>query len=125
MPHKKQLLRNGIIFQLKLGLDAIRDLLLSPVALVALIIDLSSNKSPKDGYFYKLMAWGRFSDHWINLFSDKAPGEVDSNNVDRLLQQLELQVKQKNLTENGKQQITKYLEILGKKSQKKIKTDLD
>jgi hypothetical protein len=121
MPQKKQLLRNGITFQLKLGLDAIRDLLLSPVAIVALLIDLFSKKDPADGYFYKLMAWGRFSDHWINLFSDKAPGEYDSNNVDNLLQQIELQVKQQNLTETGIQKITQYLEIVSNKSSKKTK----
>ena len=120
MPQKKQLLRNGITFQLKLGLDAIRDLLLSPIALVALIIDLSSKKDPAEGYFYRLMAWGRFSDHWINLFSDKASEDIQANNVDSLLQQLEVQVKQNNLTENGKQQITKYLELLSKNSVKKL-----
>ena len=75
------------------------------------MIDLISKKPPEEGYFHRLMVWGRFSDHWINLFYDKAPGEVDSRNVDSLLQQLEIQVLQKNLSENGKQQITKSLNI--------------
>ena len=123
MPHKIQLIKSGIIFQFKLGLDAIRDLLLSPVSIVALLIDLISKKPPEEGYFYRLMIWGRFSDHWINLFFDKDPGEVDSRNVDSLLQQLELQVTQKNLSENGKQQIIKYLEMLTKSSTKNLNKD--
>ncbi|MDG2089695.1 MAG: hypothetical protein P8J61_01090 [Gammaproteobacteria bacterium] len=123
MPHKKQLIKSGIMFQLKLGLDAIRYLFLSPVSIVALLIDLISKKPPEEGYFHRLMVWGRFSDHWINLFYDKAPGEVDSRNVDSLLQQLEIQVLQKNLSENGKQQITKYLEMLRKSSTKSLNKD--
>ncbi len=119
MPQKRRLLRNGIVFQLKLGLDAIRDLLLSPISIVALIIDLSSNTDPTKGYFYRLMAWGRFSDNWINLFSDKAPGDVDSKNIDGLLEQLEVQLAQKELTDTGKQKITQYLERLKSKTLKK------
>ncbi len=114
MPAKRLLLRNGLIFQLKLGLDAIRDILLSPIALIALVIDLATDSNPDQGYFNKLMAWGRFSDDWINLFSSRDPGDMEKQNIDNIIDQLEIHLKQKKLSESSKEQLTKYLELLTK-----------
>ncbi len=60
--------RELLLFQLKLFADAARDLLLSPVAIVCYILDLSHDGPKKDSHFEKLMAFGRRTDHHINLF---------------------------------------------------------
>ncbi|WDD98469.1 hypothetical protein [Thalassomonas actiniarum] len=63
-----QLLRDIGIFQVKLALDAIRDLLLSPVSIVSAVIDLIKGHQYPHSYFYKVMRLGRKTDHWLNLF---------------------------------------------------------
>ncbi|MGB1263307.1 MAG: hypothetical protein ACPG52_10380, partial [Cognaticolwellia sp.] len=65
-----QLIRESIKFQIKLMLDAVRDLLLSPVAIVCTILDLISGNSKQQGHFQRLMLLGHKSDHWLNLFGD-------------------------------------------------------
>lgn len=60
--------RELIILQLKLGLDAIRDFILMPVAIVCYILDFGDKEEGKPSHWERLMAWGRRSDHHINLF---------------------------------------------------------
>lgn len=60
--------RELLLFQLKLFADAARDILLSPVAIVCYILDLSHDGPKKESHFEKLMAFGRRTDHHINLF---------------------------------------------------------
>ncbi|MFQ5698220.1 MAG: hypothetical protein ACE5IL_08045 [Myxococcota bacterium] len=55
-------------FQLKLALDGVRDLLLSPLSLIAFVADLISRREPPSHYFYDLLHLGRRTDHWIHLF---------------------------------------------------------
>lgn len=64
------LIRESIKFQIKLTLDAIRDLLLSPVAITCTVLDLLKGNSKHQGYFQRLMLWGHSTDHWLNLFGD-------------------------------------------------------
>jgi hypothetical protein len=67
---RRAMIKQGLIFQLKLALDALRDILLSPVSIVLIIIDLMFNNQGKSSYFNQLMSLGRLSDVWINLFDD-------------------------------------------------------
>ena len=64
------LIRESIKFQIKLTLDAVRDLLLSPVAIICTVLDLIKGNSKQQGYFQRLMQWGHNTDHWLNLFGD-------------------------------------------------------
>lgn len=64
------LIRESIKFQIKLALDALRDLLLSPVAILCTLLDLMKGNSKDQGYFQRLMLWGHNTDHWLNLFGD-------------------------------------------------------
>lgn len=71
MPRRKGLRKNIralLVFQLKLGLDALRDLLLSPLAFVLFFLDLLLTPMDKPGYFHRLMRFGRRTDEWISLF---------------------------------------------------------
>ena len=62
--------RDLLTFQLKLALDALRDFALSPISIVAFIIDSIRKPDQKDSLYEKLMRLGRRSDQVINLFNE-------------------------------------------------------
>lgn len=63
--------RELILLQVKLGIDAIRDFILMPVALFCYILDFGERDKSKPSYWERLMLWGRRSDHHINLFKHR------------------------------------------------------
>lgn len=67
---KWHLIRENIKFQIKLTLDAVRDLLLSPVAVICTVLDIIKGNSLEQGHYQRLMQWGHNTDHWLNLFGD-------------------------------------------------------
>jgi len=76
------LIRDLLVFQFKLVVDGLRDLLLVPAAFVAAVISLLSGNDGRPGpQFYQLMAFGKKSEHWINLFGGlkNAPPDADSD----------------------------------------------
>lgn len=83
------LIKSVLILQLKLLLDAARDLLLSPVALVAAGADLLLLKWQRPQFFRHVLRIGAFSDHWIDLWSEHAESDEPHENVDVLLDRLE------------------------------------
>lgn len=86
----RELARSVAFFQLKLLLDAARDLLLSPVALVAAVIDLVLLKWQPPQLFRLVLRFGEWTDHWIDVWSggrDEAVGSRE--NVDVLLNHVE------------------------------------
>lgn len=78
-----QLIRESIKFQIKLTLDAVRDLLLSPVAMIFTVLDLFKGNSKDQGYFQRLMQWGHNTDHWLNLFGDLPENAQSKRNEDK------------------------------------------
>ena len=69
---RAELLRDVVIFQVRLAMDGLRDLVLSPVSIfVALAGIVFSPKDPHK-YFRRLMLLGRRSDVFINLFNANA-----------------------------------------------------
>lgn len=101
MPERKSTFKRGLIFQLKLGLDALRDLVLSPVAIVFLIMDFINNTPKEESRFSKLLQWGHESDKWINLFEqhDDTDQEQETyRKVDDLLDNIEEMVKKQRQT---------------------------
>ena len=57
-----------LVFQVKLAVDALRDIVLSPVSIICTLLDSVQNKSGKNSYFEKLMVFGRSTEKRINLF---------------------------------------------------------
>ncbi len=74
-------------FQLKLLLDGVRDILLSPVSIIAALIGILSTDPTPDRAFRRVMVWGRKSEDWINLFGYRKGAQSD-----QLLQPLEQRV---------------------------------
>ncbi len=77
-----QLIRESIKFQIKLILDAARDLILSPVAIICTVLDLARGNSKQEGHFQRLMHWGHSTDHWLNLFGDLPVNTKQENSAD-------------------------------------------
>lgn len=78
--------RRLFIFQIKLALDALRDILLSPVSLICTILDLIEKKKGADSYFEKLMLFGRQTERRINLFEQHRD---EHKTVDSMMGQVE------------------------------------
>jgi len=67
-----------VVFQFKLALDGLRDLLLSPVAIVAAIAGLIAGGDRPDRYFREVLRFGLKTERWINLFGEyDGPGTAD------------------------------------------------
>ncbi|NQY65746.1 MAG: hypothetical protein HRT38_19030 [Alteromonadaceae bacterium] len=114
------------MFQFKLGMDALRDLLLSPVSIICALVDFFRRHTPQQSVFYKLMALGDKTDKWINLFGAHRRGasKFDSVdpcseknkevNVDRIFDQVEALIKEQHkkggLTASAKLSIDRYLD---------------
>src|SRR5688572_32892952 len=67
-----------MVFQLKLLLDNVRDLVLMPVSLVAALIDLVFRGEREGARFYKVLKWGQHSEAVIDVYSaieHHEPGE--------------------------------------------------
>ena len=63
------LLRDLGVLQVKLLVDGMRDIILVPASLIAGIISIATSVDGKPGLqFYHLLAWGKESELWINLF---------------------------------------------------------
>ena len=69
LPSRWVLIRDVAVFQVKLVVDGLRDLLLVPLSLVAGIMSLVTGKDGIPGtQFYNLIGIGKQSERWINLF---------------------------------------------------------
>jgi hypothetical protein len=84
-------LRDVIVFQAKLLVDGLRDLLLSPLSIVAALIDLLVPGDDGGKRFYGVVRFGRRTERWINLFGAADPRDPDKppTGADVLLAELE------------------------------------
>lgn len=62
------LVRDAVVFQLKLMADGLRDLVLLPLSLVAALVGLIRGGDEPEREFVEVLKLGRKSEHWINLF---------------------------------------------------------
>lgn len=63
-----QLLLDVFVFQFKLAADGLRDLLLSPLSIIAAIMGLIAGGDDPYRYFRELLRLGRRTEIWLNLF---------------------------------------------------------
>jgi len=123
------LIKDAFIFQLKLGGDAFRDLLLSPISIACLIIDLIKGHHQSQSYFHRLMAFGHKTDKWLNLFGTTLTTKHSKNivntsppdaSVDQLFEKIETLIKEQHhkggITAAAKASIDRYLDKIAKKN---------
>jgi hypothetical protein len=119
------LIRDLFVFQAKLIVDGLRDLLLVPASLVAGIWSLVAGENGRPGpQFYKLVSLGKESELWIDLFKayENAPEEVRREhefavkNMDELVDKFELFVvdeyERGGVTAQAKERIDKALDAI-------------
>jgi hypothetical protein len=123
------LIRQAIVFQLKLGLDALRDVLMSPVSIILVLTDIVMANNHQQSYFIRLMRLGKKSDNWINLFgvdltnTEDRDNEVASDsNVDDWFTKIEEVIKEQQvdgkLSQSGKEKLQKYFKRINQSSDK-------
>lgn len=73
------ILRDLLIFQVKLVLDGAKDIFLAPLSLLAAALDLVFPGDEPGRNFYAVMRMGESFDRWLSLFSasDKANAYED------------------------------------------------
>jgi hypothetical protein len=83
--------RDVVVFQLKLLVDGLRDVLLSPLSIAAALIDLLIPGDDGGKRFYSVVRFGRRTEAWINLFgaADTPDPETKATGMDVLLNELE------------------------------------
>ena len=81
-------LRHLLVFQVKLGADALRDLLMSPVSVLIFVVDAIRKPALEDSLYLRLMLLGRKSDPLINLFDEHK--DAGHFTVDQAIEELEV-----------------------------------
>jgi hypothetical protein len=72
------LARDLIIFQVKLLLDGLKDLVLSPLSIMAVLWDLvPSRNAPRGRAFYQVLKIGERFDLWLNLYNPSSRERQD------------------------------------------------
>lgn len=125
------LIRDVIVFQGKLIVDGLRDLVLVPASLVAGIISLASGSHSQPGtQFYRLLGVGKNSERWINLFGAlrNAPADLEQfepfpdTDIDDIVGRVEAFVvdeqKRGGMTAQARERLEKALEALRKRQRR-------
>ncbi len=123
------LVRDLGVFQVKLLVDGLRDLLLVPASLVTGIVSIVSGKAGGAGpQFYHLLEWGKESEHWIDLFAalknsperPERPTHFAEQGMDDIVERFEAFVvdeyKSGGLTAQAKEHMDKILKTVRRKS---------
>jgi hypothetical protein len=67
-PNRRVIFRDLLIFQVKLWLDGLKDIVLSPLSIIGFGIDVVFGGAMKGSVFYKVLKIGERYDLWLNLF---------------------------------------------------------
>ncbi len=125
-PPRWTLIRDALVFQAKLFVDGVRDLLLAPIAFGALILDLLGVGGRAGRHFYNVMLLGRQSEEWIDLFkaADRpllGAGVSSQGSLDSLVERLEAAVVQEyergGITASAKHTVDRALDGLARKKE--------
>ncbi len=130
-PDRWTLLRDTAVLQVKLIVDGLRDFLLVPASLIAAIVSLVSSEDGKPGpQFYRVVAFGKRTERWIDLFgaarnSPESATEFereDEPNIDALVSRMESFVvdeyKRGGVTKQAKDHIDKALDAMQRQLRK-------
>lgn len=116
------LIRESLVFQLKLIADGVRDFALVPISLVATMVGVIRGGDEPEREFERVIELGRRSEQWINLFGQHEPikeaGKAGS--IDMLLTNAEEvvrdQVKSGGISESASRAINKALSAAHEKA---------
>ena len=120
-----ELLHNAVVFQLKLMVDGLRDLVLLPISLIATLVGLLRGGDEPEREFLQVIHVGRQSEEWINLFGNHEVSE-DAHaaaSIDSLFSKVEDTVRQQyksgGISERVQAEIENVLQIAQEKALQK------
>ena len=85
-----RLLRDVVVFQIKLGMEAVLDLTLIPVSLAAAAIDFLLGNWRRPRWFHAVLRFGERCEHRIDLWRVATPGvDAPQSEVDAVMRSIE------------------------------------
>jgi hypothetical protein len=85
-----RLVRDVVVFQIKLGMEAVLDLTLIPVSLAAAAIDFLLGNWRRPRWFHAVLRFGERCEHRIDLWRVATPGmDAPQSEVDAVLHSIE------------------------------------
>lgn len=85
-----RLLRDVVVFQIKLAMEAVLDITLIPVSLAAAGLDLVLGNWRRPRWFHAVLRFGERCERWIDVWGIATPGsEVPNSEVDVVLRNIE------------------------------------
>jgi hypothetical protein len=85
-----RLVRDVVVFQIKLGMEAILDLTLIPVSLAAAAIDFLLGNWRRPRWFHAVLRFGERCEHRIDLWRVATPGvDASQSDVDAVMRSIE------------------------------------
>ncbi len=85
-----RLLRDVVVFQIKLGMEAVLDLTLIPVSLAAAAMDFLLGNWRRPRWFHAVLRFGERCEHRIDLWRVATPGmDAPQSEVDAVLHSIE------------------------------------
>ena len=89
-----QLVRDVVVFQIKLGMEAVLDITLIPVSLAAAGLDLLLGNWRRPRWFYAALRFGERCEHGIDLWRVSTPGvDAPPSEVDAVMRSIEALVR--------------------------------
>ena len=79
--NNRVVIRDLAIFQLKLLLDGLADVVIAQVALAAVALDLLFPAERKGQRFYAVMARAERFDHWLSLYGSAEAADVEEDGL--------------------------------------------
>ena len=118
------LARDASVLQVKLLIDGARDLLLVPTSIIAAVMSIIDSRRGKPGtQFYDLLAYGKRSEHWIDLFGalrDRdVPRHSGEGSIDEVVDRLQAYVvdeyRRGGVTKQAKEHLDQVLSAIRKR----------
>ncbi|MBC8374497.1 MAG: hypothetical protein H8E26_00545 [FCB group bacterium] len=78
---RSQLVKHIAVFLIKTGAEAILDVIVMPVALIAGLLDFIAGPRHSANLFYKMMDGFQRVDEWIDQFGMLAPADIETTRV--------------------------------------------
>jgi hypothetical protein len=89
-----RLLRDVVVFQVKLGAEALLDITLIPVSLAAAGVDLLLGNWRQPRWFHAVLRFGERCERRIDLWGVKADGRAADLEIDAVMRTIETLVRQ-------------------------------
>ena len=121
-PTRWALIRDIAVFQLRLVIDAARDVVMSPISLGAGLFDLVTGGDRPGDLFYRVLRAGRQTERFINLFGEAervgphADEPEDAASIDQIVERVERMIVEQyergGVTASAKSAIDRSLDAL-------------